>query len=369
MREYIVVIGSVAFFDKTLSDLDAEGVEFNDQVTIHDALRSSGRLLDVFQPAYSMIIRNNHYHSIVESAHARLGGLIEDLTAENARVFVHNPTSLLLRYIRRECEAGHCNCSEIVEQRSSLQTIEDVPRRVATIREEIIGQEAALEEIAKTLWYLANTERQRPYVLMLYGKSSLGKTETAKAIANEFFEGNVLERHLSMFEDFSFPNYDYLFGGRPNVNSLGFELNERQSNLIFFDEMDKCGKVFHSVFYSLFDSPEYIDTTYQVDIKDLLIILTSNYLSVDEMRNNLGDPIFFRIDKCIEYKEFSPVDLLKILDLEVKKQLARIKMPVDMEEVRRTAAKEVSLSSSNGRTVQAAVRSTIENMLYERSME
>lgn len=366
MRRYVVIIGSIPFFDQKLVELDAFGQEFNNLVTMCDTARNSG------QPtiqADSMIVRNNHYHSIVESAHARLGGLIEDLTTSDAIVYIHNPTSILLRYLRGQYEVGNCQFEEITEPRTSLHNINGVSSRIATIKKSIIGQEEALDGVAKTLWYLANTIRTKPYVLMLYGGSSLGKTETAKAIAKEFFNGKMLEKHLSMFEDFSIPNYDYLFGGKPNINSLGYELNERQSNLVFFDEMDKCGRVFHSAFYSLFDSPEYLDTTYEVDIKDLLIILTCNYNSEEEIRKNLGDPIFYRIDKCIQFQDFLPTDLMRILDLETMKQTSLLTTVIDSREIRSSAAYRAKAVGSNGRTIQAAVRSAIEDKLYEQELK
>ena len=363
MRKYIVIIGSIPFFEQKLFELKASGDEFNNMVTMSDAARNIGRTIELSE---SLILRNNHYHGIVESAHARLGGLIEDLTAANAIVYIHNPTSVLLHYLRGQYESGSCDYEEIVEPRGSFENIVGVGSKIGSIKESIVGQETALNEIAKTLWYLANARRSKPYVLMLYGGSSLGKTETAKAIAKEFFNGKMLEKHLSMFEDFSIPNYDYLFGGKPNVNSLGYELNERQSNLVFFDEMDKCGRVFHSAFYSLFDSPVYLDTTYEVDIKDLLIVLTCNYDSEEEIRKNLGDPIFFRIDKSVRYEELSPLSLLKILDLEIDKQASSLTTPIDKEEIRRMAAYEINVMGSNGRTVQSAVRAAIEKKLYDR---
>lgn len=364
MRSYTIIIGSVAFFESKLRELSAKGEEFNDIITALDAARNTGKMP---LKADSLIVRNNHYHTIVESAHARLGGLIEDVTTNDAFVYIHNPTIILLRYIRREHEANSCKLEIITEPRSSLAEMPDAHGKIKEIKKRIIGQDNALDEIAKTLNYLANTERKKPYVLMLYGRSSLGKTETAKAIADTFFNGKMIERHLSMFEEFSIANSDYLFGGKPNVNSLGYELNERESNLVFFDEMDKCGASYRSAFYSLFDSPIYIDTTYRIDISGLLIVLTCNYLSKEEIREKLGDPIYFRIDKNIKFEDFSPNELTDILEIEVDNQLCLIssRFNFNRQDVMRLAARKIFIRESNGRTVQAAVRSTIETLLYE----
>lgn len=185
VRRYTVIIGSVSFFNQKMRDLDAVGDEFNDVIMMLDASRNVGH---ISQRVDSLIVRNNHYHVIVESAHARLGGLIEDITSEDANIFIHNPTTILLRYIRRENEAKNCVFRLIEESRSSLTEVDDVRSKIDAIKTRIIGQNRALDEIAKTLIYLANTTHEKPYVLMLYGKSSLGKTETAKAIADIFFD-------------------------------------------------------------------------------------------------------------------------------------------------------------------------------------
>ena len=72
---------------------------------------------------------------------------------------------------------------------------------------------------------------------MLYGNSSLGKTELVREIAAMFFNGKCLEKHLSMFKNNNYS--EYFFGDAPNRRSLGFDLLERESNLVFFDELDK----------------------------------------------------------------------------------------------------------------------------------
>lgn len=138
------------------------------------------------------------------------------------------------------------------------------------IHQIVIGQDNAIIETSKSLRYLTSVQRKKPYVIMLYGNSSIGKTELVKAIAKNFFDNKFLEKHLSMFK--SNVNSDYLFGDKPNRRSIGFDLLERESNLIFLDEFDKCAEFFYSVFYTLFDNTIFKDAVYEVDISGALII-------------------------------------------------------------------------------------------------
>lgn len=117
------------------------------------------------------------------------------------------------------------------EKYSIKKDPEHFSTNICDIRRNIIGQDNAVDEISKSLWYLTTVERTKPYVIMLYGNSSLGKTELVREIAEKFFEGKFLEKHLSMFKNNNYS--DYFFGYAPNRRSIGFDLLERESNLVF----------------------------------------------------------------------------------------------------------------------------------------
>lgn len=53
-----------------------------------------------------MIVANHHYHGIVATAHDRLGPLIEDLTEEDAVIYVHNPPRGLFEFLQLQYEEG-----------------------------------------------------------------------------------------------------------------------------------------------------------------------------------------------------------------------------------------------------------------------
>ena len=106
-----------------------------------------------------------------------------------------------------------------------------------------------------------------------------------------------------MYQNGEFANY--LFGGRYNEKSFAKDLLGRDSNVILLDEFDKANSIFHSAFYQLFDEGIYEDQNYKVDVKHGIIICTSNYLSIDEVKEKLGAPIYNRFDAVIKFDELS----------------------------------------------------------------
>lgn len=360
MRRYYVLNGSPSYFDDILRCHNISGDEMSEKVLEYDMQKSVGL---PYIKSNCLLVRNNHYLNLVESALSRLGSLIEDLTDNDASIYIHNPPLVLLRHIRSSREHDQCFCEEKGEERPSVGMAEDVKAKIRHMSDSILGQDKALTEIGQSLFYLSKVSRDKPFVFMFYGKSSLGKTETAKAIAREFYDGKMLEKHMSMFGSIGYASY--LFGDKPNIASLSYDLAQRESNLVFLDEIDKCSDTFHSAFYSLLDSPIYLDTTYEVDIKNLVVILTCNYLNEGEIRKYLGDPIFFRIDKCIKFSDLSPESQLRLLHAEVARQICEVSESIDKDEVLHVAASKIIINEANGRIIKTAVREAIEQILYK----
>ena len=368
MRSYKIVIGSSSYFDKALdeaySKIDEKDIRipsFLELIRIFDTQKQSGNPDTVKTPL--LLIRNNDYNGIVNSAHDRLGPLIEDITLDDACILVHNPPRVLYEYLHDKHSRDLIILDETREEYSIQRKPETFKENILNISTAIIGQDHAIKEISKSLWYLISVQRKKPYVIMLYGNSSLGKTELVREIAKHFFEDKVLEKHLSMFKNNNYS--DYFFGEQPNRRSLGFDLLERASNLIFLDELDKCPEFFYSAFYTLFDNIEFKDATYDVDISGAIIILTSNFQSEDEMKQHLGMPIFYRIDKMIKFEDFSAQT---IYDLTMKEITARKEEYGDMispERIYEMVSKEISTQNENARTIKFKVQQVIENLLFE----
>ena len=233
--------------------------------------------------------------------------------------------------------------------------------------EKIIGQPAVKDQLLTALFPLCHSwKQQKPVVILFYGPTGVGKTETAKMMSNLLGE-NLFRKQLSMFhsDDFS----SYLFGGRHSQNCLAKELLERESNIILFDEFDKPDPVFHSAFYQLFDEGVFEDKNYYVEVYNSIIICTSNYLSAEDARKHLGDPIFSRFDAVIRYDALSDEAVRTIMHMELARQMEDLdpdeRTVVETSPIVATIEKQMK-DARNARQIKRVVRDAISNILLDR---
>ena len=366
MRTINIVIGSKAYFQEQIKDL-FDAVSFLDLIKLSDAYHGKNQVFPDELKAELMILRNDNYHGITEQANDRLGNLIYDLTTDDSTIWIHNPPSNLLFFLNNQKNASAITLNTTTQTHDIVRDRVKYLEGIASIKENIIGQDHAIIEISKTLRYLTTVKRKKPYVVMLYGNSSIGKTELVREIAKNFFGNQLLEQHLSMFK--SNANGDYLFGDKPNRRSIGFDLLERESNLIFLDEFDKCADFFYSVFYTLFDNTVFKDAVYEADVSGALIILTSNYSNEDEMKERLGLPIFYRIDKFVHFEDFDSETIHKIVCKELDDKYEEYKEYFSKDEVYAIVSKRILTTGENARTIKNKIQAVLEELLFEKFLE
>lgn len=366
-RHYHIIIGSKAFFDNQLS-IHIHGQKYRsflEWIRVNDTAASNGKPIE--EKANLLVIKNENYHMITEAAHDGLSTIIEDITTDISNIFIHNPPRTLKNLLNDQCSRNLIDLDIIKQEYKISKDPKSFISQIHAISNHILGQKNAIKAISKSLWYLINVERKKPYVIMLYGDSGLGKTELVRNIADHFFQNHHLEKHLSMFQNNNYS--DYFFGNAPNRLSLGYELLERQSNLIFFDELDKCPEYFYSTFYTLFDNVEFKDATYDVDISETVIILTSNYHTQKEMKEHLGFPIYYRINKFIKFDDVSHQTIFKITMKEIESRKQEYDKYFTPDQIYAEVSPYISIINENARTIKFKVQQTIETLLYQKMQE
>ena len=177
--------------------------------------------------------------------------------------------------------------------------IESVLKLADTLNQRVIGQDHALDMIAKRI----QTSRARldnpnkPIgVFMLAGTTGVGKTETALALAEALYGGeqNVITINMSEFQEAH--TVSTLKGSPPGYVGYGEggvlteAVRRRPYSVVLLDEVEKAHPDVHELFFQVFDKGRMEDGEGRgIDFKNTLILLTSNVGS-DLIMNMCHDP-------------------------------------------------------------------------------
>lgn len=262
------------------------------------------------------LLAHEDYGFVKEFVYEYLPIVIKSLFAKGVidECFVQNPPKLLLESFKRKFD-----CTENIYYNYNKIDDEKFTKISDTLNSKILGQEDALQKVISTLYLSKAAITEKPLVIMLYGPEGIGKTETAKIISETIYGQSMFRKQFSMFQTTNF--MDYMFGNSENQNSFARELLVRKTNILLLDEFDKCPPVFYSAFYQLFDEGVFVDRNYEVDMKNTVIICTSNFKNKDEIKDFLGGPIYSRFDAVIQYSPLSTEVKEKIIKDSYQKNL------------------------------------------------
>lgn len=249
-----------------------------------------------------VVAESADYASLQDHAIMNFVGLIRSIDPE--RLVLHNPPAHIHTQLEREFSTDVRRYGYPAVTRDTLIRFRD------GFAEHLVGQAAVKESLLAALYPLTTTRRTQPVVLMFYGPSGVGKTETAQFV-NGLLGGTLLRKQFSMFHNDKFASY--LFGGTHMENSFARDLLDRESGVILIDEFDKANSIFHSAFYQLFDGGVFEDKNYIVQVGPSLIICTSNYGTEDEIRQSLGDALYSRFDSLVQFKPLSKAEIRQVI--------------------------------------------------------
>ena len=209
------------------------------------------------------------------------------------------------------------------------------------LHKRVVGQEEAIRAIADALRRVRSGlhSGKRPIgTFLFFGPTGVGKTETAKALAEVYFGSAKNMTRFDMSEYQGLDGVAKLIGSfdRNEPGILALALKEYPFGLLLFDEFEKATREVHNLFLQILDEGFFTDAFgKKVNLRQSIIIATSNAGSsvIWELLQRGVDPNTLKdqvIDQIRKDQIFSP-ELLNRFDAAV------IFHPLDKEKLQNVA--------------------------------
>lgn len=296
INKVVIFLGPKKYFKKFLDENIGENTRsnFHELIKYMDEKDSNKYDLD------NLIVNADDYSSV--NYHVLLNFAAIVTSKFNIKnLYLHNPPKRVedsFKFYYKD------NIDYKIHEYQSISR-ENLIKIYSNLNSDIQGQSNCKKQIISALYRLSINKKNKPIVLILYGPSGVGKTQTVKNIS-ETLGGELLRIQFSMMH--TSENYEYIFGSEHSKRSFARDLMSRETNIILFDEFDKVNSSLYNAFYELFDEGKYTDTNYEVDLRQAIFICTSNFKNEQEIEKTLGSAMFSRISCCIKFDELSKID-------------------------------------------------------------
>jgi ATP-dependent Clp protease ATP-binding subunit ClpB len=221
----------------------------------------------------------------------------------------------------------------------------------------VIGQDDALKAVASAIRRsrAGLQDANRPIgVFMFLGPTGVGKTETARALAEFLFDDERAMVRIDMSEYMEKHSVSRLIGAPPGY--VGYDeggylteaVRRRPYSVVLLDEVEKAHPDVWNIMLQIFDDGRLTDGKGRtVDFKNTVIIMTSNVgigmfaANIrDELRAHFKPEFLNRIDDIIIFKSLGKEQIAKIIDIQLatlRKHLADRKITLELTPAAREA--------------------------------
>ncbi len=229
------------------------------------------------------------------------------------------------------------------------------------LRERVVGQDEALEAVANAVRRARAglQDPKRPIGSFIFlGPTGVGKTETARALAEFLFDDEHAMVRLDMSEYMEKHTVSRLVGAPPGY--IGYDeggylteaVRRRPYSVVLFDEIEKAHPDVFNILLQILDDGRLTDGKGRtVDFKNTVIIMTSNLGSreiqeftgertqlearvMEQLRGHFKPEFLNRVDEVILFRQLSFEQIKHIISIQLealKKLLADRKITLTLD--------------------------------------
>ena len=306
------------------------------------------------------VVRADDYGSVLEHVLSNFVNVVT-LNHDIGTLFVHNPP----RRVRDSLRSTYGDEIEYLGTQYPNLSREKLKEVYSNLEADILGQYDCKKQIISGMYRLITKTNNKPVVLMFYGPSGVGKTESAKSISKTM-GGDLLRIQFSMMQ--TTEAYNYICGADHSKGSFARDMMARESNVILIDEFDKVNPAFYNAFYELFDEGRYVDTNYDVNLGQAIFLLTCNFGSEEEIKKVLGPAMYSRIGCCVAYEELSTEQKQSIVRNWYESILSSLKED-EKEEIQKTDILDWFIKNAERYDNIRILKTKLENAVFDRLSE
>ncbi len=306
--------------------------------------------------------RNGDLNKAAELKYGTLITLEKELQADNEKL---NTLQKNLKMLKEEVDAE--DIAEVVAKWTGIPVskmleseLQKLVKMEDNLRHRVVGQDDALKRVANAV-RRARAGLQDPHrpigSFIFMGPTGVGKTETARTLAEFLFDDESAITRIDMSEYMEKHAVSRLIGAPPGY--VGYEeggqlteaVRRRPYSVVLFDEIEKAHPEVFNVLLQLLDDGRLTDGQGRtVDFRNTVVIMTSNIGSqyidlanfdekevekkmMEALRGHFRPEFLNRIDDIIIFHPLKEAQIERIVDIQLKnleKLLAERKMNLEL---------------------------------------